>query len=217
MMISKKWVTILTVMVVVVILGAVSTRAFLGYRASRNVSFVLSENVESISVLGGRAEGSRAEVATLKASGDVRLKDGNYVVIPAGRDISQDPISVLVNQDSTTIYVNPGYSNIYLAEKLKGELDSAHAVINSNYPTIADGYRINPGRLYGDGSWYGTSIVPAVISARTGTDFYVLLLRKSGSLWKVVVPPQLVIRYADYPDVPKNIIDDLNRTYGWSN
>lgn len=98
-----------------------------------------------------------------------------------------------------------------LTKQLAVEEPEILKVINTNYPQIATSYVINKGKLYGDGSWYGTTLT------YTGTDTMSrdtlrILMQKQGDDWKLLTtPPQILLSTVEFPDVPKEILKDINQ------
>lgn len=90
------------------------------------------------------------------------------------------------------------------------EQPAVDRAIASAYPQLASLYVVEPGKLYHDGTWYGTTLTYTG-SDEMNRDTLRLLLQKKNGTWKVrSTPPSIVLRAADYPEAPKSIIQDLN-------
>jgi hypothetical protein len=65
--------------------------------------------------------------------------------------------------------------------------------------------------LYMRGEWYG------VVAASTaqGPDYFRVILQKTNDSWNIVVWPSIVLSYERHPDIPKSIINDVNRKGLW--
>lgn len=97
-----------------------------------------------------------------------------------------------------------------LKAMLLTEQPAIDQAIASAYPQLASLYIVEPGKLYHDGTWYGTTLT-YVGSDEMNRDTLRLLMQKKNGTWKVrSTPPSIVLRAADYPDAPKSIIQDLN-------
>lgn len=97
-----------------------------------------------------------------------------------------------------------------LESTLLKEQPAIDLAITSAYPQLASLYVVEPGKLYHDGTWYGTTLT-YIGSDEMNRDTLRLLMHKKDGTWKVrSMPPSIVLRAADYPDAPKSIIQDLN-------
>lgn len=102
-------------------------------------------------------------------------------------------------------------SEAELTALLQTELPSITTVIAAAYPDISTLYNIQTGKLYGQGQWYGT-ILTYRGPDTDNRDTLRLLLQKKDNQWLIkTTPPQPLLNVADYPDVPKKILQDLNQ------
>lgn len=150
--------------------------------------------------------------ATLSSSQTLSLQPGKYYLIPKGDKLDQSQISFTVGDKDTTISVNPGYSQDYLNSLLDKELPTIRAVLTTKYPAITS-YSIQRGKLYEDGTWYGTLLVEKVAPQDVG-DTYRVVLHKVKDTWQVAAAPQLVLTTPDNKDVPEAVLRDLNKQTG---
>ena len=154
------------------------------------------------------------KVASLTTSGDVLLDAGKYYITPKGKNYDDAPIIFIVKDSDTSVSVDPTYSNAYLQEQIKKESDAIKMVITKAYPAATSNFIINTGKLYQDGSWYGTTMVEKVGEKNNG-DVYRLVLRKQEDSWRIVAIPKLVLTSAENKDIPIEILSDLNRATGY--
>ena len=98
-----------------------------------------------------------------------------------------------------------------LASILIDEQASIDQVIATNYPQIAELYTVNPGKLYHDGQWFGTTLTYKGTDDLSRDTLRILMQKKNGTWTIRTSPPSIILRAADYPDAPKSIIQDLNR------
>lgn len=98
-----------------------------------------------------------------------------------------------------------------LAEKLPDEQPAITLALTETYPTLLTSYTINTGKLYHDGSWYGTTLT-YYGTDENNRDTLRVLMRKKNDKWEVLSkPPRIILRAADYPDAPKSVVQDINR------
>lgn len=98
-----------------------------------------------------------------------------------------------------------------LASMLINEQFAIDQVIATNYPQIAELYTVNPGKLYDNGLWYGTTLTYKGTDDLSRDTLRVLMQKKNGTWTIRTNPPSIILRAVDYPDAPKSIIQDLNR------
>lgn len=112
-------------------------------------------------------------------------------------------------ESNKELNIDPHFSEEKLKTLLRDELDKVHSVIKNKYPRISL-YRIQPGRLYHWGSWYGTTL------QYTGNDNFNddtlrVILQKKNSGWEIVTdPPSILLNKHSYPGIPIEILRDVN-------
>lgn len=98
-----------------------------------------------------------------------------------------------------------------LEKKRVSEQPAIILAITEAYPQLLTSYVINPGKLYHDGQWYGTTLT-YYGQDEMNRDTLRLLVQKKDGKWQVrSKPPQIILRVANYPDAPKDVIRDINR------
>jgi hypothetical protein len=199
----------------------------------RDVAIKLSAKVDSVEIYPENDSDSSVDpIHTIQRDSNLKFSDGNYYAIPSGTDVDTSAISFTVDELVKSVLINPNYSKTYLQTQLQnnGEVkieqaDSTsdisitvpanrsliHSIIRTKYRGIIDNYDINTGELLGDGSWYVTYMVkkgfdPAIESA----NFFKTILHYDG-VWQIMAEPDVVFRYDDFPDVPKEIIKLANQ------
>ncbi len=213
---TRKNVVIALISLGVIIVSIVGYTLFREYVLKRTVTFTFSSNVKSIIV--SNQDSSECEEncdvdlseITLNSTGTVRLFDGVYYILPSGENIATDAIQIDVNKNSTSFTVRPDYSDTYLNELLDKDMSAIHRVITASYPAAA-GYSINRGNLYGNSEWYATSLLPTNIEAGGSVDVYYVILQKVNGTWKIAADPDLYFTYKKYPNIPREIINDVNQ------
>ncbi|MBQ3352778.1 hypothetical protein IJG89_00275 [Candidatus Saccharibacteria bacterium] len=96
-------------------------------------------------------------------------------------------------------------------EDVSEYIDDLHDLIRMSYGEKMDGYEIATGKLLeSNGLWYVTTIKkPLKDQWSPATDTYKIILSNNGG-WKIVTEPSLVFSYADYPDIPQDVIVSAN-------
>lgn len=190
--------------VVAIIVGGVYSLS--DYLSYRNVTFTLSQNTKSITIFAGEKE-----VTTLNSSGQTRLKPGSYSVKPSGDKVSPSPMPVVIKNDTSTIPIDPYFSDSYLSSSFSGEISNIHASMTAKYPVLSN-YYISQGTFYHFGDWYGTIMFysPKDGSPSAGNVFSVIM-HKVDNKWQVAAEPSVVFTYKNFPDIPKDVIEAVNK------
>ena len=150
-----------------------------------------------------------------KGSQTFSLQPGKYYVIPDGNKYDQSPIYFTVDTKDISVTVNPGLSSSYLATILNQNIAAIRTVITSKYASIIGNFTLNQGKLYLDGSWYGTTLVQASPGPGQLGDVYRTVLQKVNGTWQFAAPPALVLTTPDYSTIPASILTDLNSQSGY--
>jgi hypothetical protein len=119
-----------------------------------------------------------------------------------------------VENKDMSVTVNPGFSEEYLTSLLKEELPDIKAIITAKYPAATTNFMLGDGKLYGDGTWYGTTLVQNADAGNNG-DVYRTVLRKVNNVWQFVATPELVLSAPYHKDIPVSILTDLNGQSGY--
>ena len=147
-------------------------------------------------------------VASLNQNSVLNLKKGDYVVVvdnPA--NYSSGYYSLTAAQDLVTLSINPSYSKEKLGRLFETEGLSIHQTINALYPNLNDYYSVLSERLYVHGDWYGEVLKPN----SPDIDVARLVFKKESGQWKLAVnKPELVISQIIYPDIPIEVLSDIN-------
>jgi len=151
---------------------------------------------------------------TVKGSGEFSLQQGDYYILPQGKKYDPTETPFTVKDKDLTVKVNPGYSDEYLAAQLTKELPAINSVITTKYPMATSNFKLNSGKLYNDGSWYGTTLVQYAGAGENG-DVYRTVLHKVNGAWQFAATPELVISAPLHKDIPQNILSDLNSQSGY--
>ena len=177
-----------------------------------DVSFELSSEVSSIVIhkIEDDYTESSEEVARISENKTLRIKAGSYEIIPDGNNIDTSPIMFTADKTVGVIKIDPFYSGDYLGELLNKEQQFIHQVL-LDYSKLISEYEISSETLYAHGEWYGAILSLRDYDPREGVDFYRVIMHKEGGTWKVAAEPSIVFSYSEYPDIPKHVINDVNR------
>jgi hypothetical protein len=102
-------------------------------------------------------------------------------------------------------------SSAELETLLEKELPVISVVLGAQYPTISQLYIIDRGKLYESGQWYATTLTYNGTDQDNRDTLRVIMQKKDG-VWIVrTTPPKPILDQPSYPDVPKSIIQDINK------
>lgn len=100
---------------------------------------------------------------------------------------------------------------IELSQQLTIEKPTINGVLVAAYPKIATDYTIVNEQLYDQGQWYGAVLTYKGTDTANRDSLRVLMQKKEG-LWVVrTTPPQIILSAQAYPDVPKSILQSINK------
>lgn len=153
--------------------------------------------------------------ATVEQSTTLTLKKGKYVVVSsASSDYNSQTSTVTLAEQPEKVVIDPQYNTKKLGDLLNENLATIKQVITQKLsPSIAS-YEIRPGKLYENGEWYATTVIPKLSEEERRlnyTDTYRIVLRKANSTWVVATLPELTLSHLVYPDIPKDILVDVNK------
>jgi len=158
---------------------------------------------------------SDTKVGTVKGTQILSLQPAKYYAVPTDAKYDNSQISFTVADKDMSVSVNPGFSSNYLASVLATELPNITTVINAKYAAILSGYTINSGKLYLDGTWYGTTITQKSPGPGQLGDVYRTVLHKVNGTWQFAATPALILTAPDHKDIPNDILVDLNKQSGY--
>ena len=189
------------------------------YLSCREVRFVLSSETKSITIYSedeynqlkeSNADKLQSNSGELSGTGSIRIKAGYYYVIPSGDNLDDSAIPIEIKNDTKEIPVEPYFSSEYLSKNFTNQMADINQIITDKYKKIISNYSIDNGTFYHYGDWYVTSLYsnPTIDS---GSDSYGIILHKVDGKWQIAAAPELVFRYDDHKDIPKDIINSVNR------
>lgn len=94
---------------------------------------------------------------------------------------------------------------------LEKELTTISLAFAAQYPQAATLYAIDRGKLHLTGEWYTTTLTYQGDDAANRDTLRVLMQKKNGEWVLRSTPPEPLLTQPDYPDVPKEILRDINK------
>lgn len=145
---------------------------------------------------------------------NIRLKNGEYViVIPEGTVYEPLVQEFAVDASRKDAVVLPRYSSQGLESQLNKQRSDIRAVLYTQYDFLNPKKRLYTfldEKLHLQGNWY-TATVRELIPGRNKSDIYRIVAQKKEDNWILVtIPPDLVISNVRYPDIPREVLLDLN-------
>lgn len=188
--------------IVVLIAIIIGVMIFLSYK---DISLVFKQPNISVDIYSNSND---QKITSASANTTIRLQAGDYYYIPQN-DLFDPYKNYFTVKDSETIEINPPFGSTFLYTLLQERKPAIHAALESSFPLISSSYQYGDEQLFDHGDWYSAKIVE-IVQGNSEPDIYRIIAHREGSVWKVVVRPQLVISIAEYPQVPEYIIRQTN-------
>lgn len=205
---SKNKQIIIIILIAAILVGS---GAFLYIRSLHKVDFRMSDN---ISVTIYRIDkGDYIKIAQIDGNKTMSLSNGTYCAKSNNADFSSTPDCVVVNGEDMVLKYKPDYSESKLDKLLETERLATQDVINSRYAPIIASYNTSAGRLFKRGEWYATILTEITSSGEIGEEYRVVLKKENGN-WVVTAYPQIFLSSAEYPNIPFEILSDVNKMVG---
>jgi hypothetical protein len=149
--------------------------------------------------------------AAIASSGqEVKLREGSYTLHYEGNDGYESRYVVVnVTQKHQKFSFAPDYSDSKLQAMLKAESPAIQQALKNTFPDIGL-YEIQTGKLYDKGEWYGTALVYKGAYGPNSDMLRVVLHKENGSWIVKTVPPRITLSKFTYPDVPVDVLRDIN-------
>lgn len=202
----------LIILIAVLTVGLIGGLWLLNQSGRYNVAITISDDVDSVEIFTANEEtGDKQNFVTDIDSGStIRLEEGKYLAEPIGERVSSDLISFEVAED-TAVDINPDYSSTYNSQLINQQKADILAALNRASNISLEGYTIQEGKLHQQSDHYSTFITRESEDPREENDIYRVVLEKtSNGNWEPVAGPDLVLLSQDYPDVPTNVLSDVN-------
>lgn len=152
-----------------------------------------------------------------------KIKPGSYLIVYSSDGYNTVSKSITIDKNITFTTPDLDYSNERLSTLLTNEKQSIEQIIYSSLPN--KNFDVVDASLYKQGNWYGARLipkdwydkkypvnsVPRVINENNKQDILRVILKKEGDGWKVIAKPSIVFAITDYPNIPQDIIRDINK------
>lgn len=176
----------------------------------KTVHFDMKRNDVSVTIFNKDDQ----EITKFNKTSDVRLQPGDYTLATIGEKYDNTPTRFSVGETDSTVVVNPTYSAAYRDKILTAELPAITKVLTDEYPTVMPGFIIGKGEIYNDGLWYATTLTQVPPTPVDQGDIYRTVLKKEEGVWVMKTKPAIALSIKEYPDIPKDILSDINTKGG---
>jgi hypothetical protein len=200
----------------VVALGLVGVLKLIGSSDSVAVRFDY-KNAHGVAVYDSSktvGDGNNVLVTKISTSGESKNldKDHSYFVTYEGNSGYAGGRADLNTKDSdSNVSIDPAYSRAHLDSMLQGELPDITQAYQDLYGEVT-AYHLQSGRLYHDGDWYGATLTYSG-DDNFNNDTLRIVFHKEDGIWKVkTVPPDITLSKFIYPDIPVDILRDVNNS-----
>lgn len=151
--------------------------------------------------------GKKPEKVILK-NGKYKLKKKYYFyeAKPTSNDYQSQTGTINPNENQS-LNVNLNLTKEKLAQLYSSQKTNILNALTSKYPTQMQNYNLERGSLYLGGSWFAGYLIPKDNSDRIQV---ILKQKENTSTWQVMATPNISISSAEYPDIPKEVVDGVN-------
>ena len=202
----KKKIVITSIIIVILII--IST--ILGYALSlREIDFKFSINVSQIEVYKKQDYDKKINPIKITESKKIKIQIGDYVVIPTGTIITNNPINITVSKDEQ-ILIDPNYSLSYLSSIASKEKNNIYKLLLEKYPSLINDYDIKLENTYQKGEWFGGLLVNKNSTPNNKKDIYRFIAYKNNDTWEIINYPDLILSKSEYQNVPIEILNSIN-------
>lgn len=202
-----KKLNLLLSLVLIILISYIGWLLYVYNQSFYNITF---QDIPENSTLIIYLEGSETKNSTITKNDNVaKLRYGSYEysILSDGYSDSRQKFSVTKNDQS--IAVSSLYSEKKLSSLLKEQMDSIHQFIKKSYPETNFDYQVADGILIGKGDWYGTILYRPEEDSSIIEPYRIILKKENGD-WKVAASPQILQTLPANPQIPKEIIQQVN-------
>lgn len=200
---NKKALLIVTSLLVIVVIGVGSLFYYLSFKT---VTFTIVPNDIEVVVFNRDSK----EVGRLTQDGSLQLQAGSYTANPVGETYSSTPIPFTVSDQDISVSIDPSYSLDRLDDILDEEEPIIVQELRDTYADVISNFTIEPGKLYEKGDWYATLLPQNPLPGGQQGDIYRVVLHKDDDQWQIVAGPAIILTSPQNPDVPDEILSDIN-------
>lgn len=208
------------ILFVIIIVLSVATIAMLNYYENtrpRQVSIEVNYNkielfISKASVVDEHGHAIEAEeniIYKFTGSSQVELPPATYVIHSQQSDtIKPIFISFSAEPKNNFVAVNVEFTSSALSEIKNSESSIIMDSIKNAFPLYTTKRNsIKEIDVHGQGEW-----ASAIITTNTFyEDYFHVVLHKDDKKWTVVTEPKIILSSEEYPSIPKNILEEVNR------
>lgn len=201
---------ILLLVIVLTIIGLVLF--VFSYFNSQQFVTVNYKSVSKVTIqkVGEGARSLEKETIYKKSGEKIKVSKGHYLLKYVGNDgYASDYQNIDVENSPVFIRLDPDYSQQKLSSILDGDFENIKAVLNTKLQNISD-YNIQKGKLYKKGQWYATTLQYKGSDDFNYDTLRLVMEKKEGEWILVTNPPNIVIGSKDYPNIPLDVLQDVN-------
>ncbi len=201
------------ILFLIILISFIGVIAFIfGYINSQQIITVKYKNVSKLTIqkIGEGSRSLEKETIYKKSGEEIKVSKGRYLLKYIGNyGYASDYQNFTVKNKPVSISLNPDYSEQRLSSILEKELENIKTVLNTKYQNIGD-YSIQKGKLYKKGKWYATTL-QYIGNDEFNYDTLRLVMYRKDNVWVLITdPPGIIISHQVYPDIPIDILRDLN-------
>lgn len=155
-------------------------------------------------------------VAEFTGSETLQISKGRYILVTSeSKDFAKQTSQFTLGDTPEKIIIYPLYSSNKLTSLLPTEKGAITTLLNSSFPGVIGEYDVDVGRLYEHGDWYGTTLRLRLTDEQrrlSYIDIYRIVAQRVSGEWRLVTTqPELIVNIKDYPQIPRDVLVDLNR------
>jgi hypothetical protein len=185
--------------VIVLVAGVVAWNYFIG---SASITLEPAEGVSM--TLGTPAhEGIEAIITQTNTPTTLRVAKGTYALLleQAGHQSKLTTVNISQNTHIPSETLEPNVTTLQQLQRT--EQTALLAVVASKTPP---GYHVATQSLYADGTWAGVKL-----AAGSQDDLRIILHKQAGA-WVSLAGPGMVLAKADFPQIPGEILSQVNNS-----
>lgn len=192
----------------VIVIGILVVGLIVYYFQNTTILTIKSENVSSTTV---KRDGN-FDVSKSDDSFDVRVFKHSITLISyeGAAGFSHGETNIKVGESKKDVSISPYFSTERLRELAENEKDSVIKAINSSNSKMS-GYKIVDYKLYHFGDWASAQLDWRG-DYEQNTDSLRVILNKKSNRWVVLSYPQIVYFSENYPEIPEDILESVNKS-----
>lgn len=154
---------------------------------------------------------TRVILGSIENNKPYALFKGNYIIsYTPDNGYERKDIYVSLFDKEKYIRIDPYFTEEKLESLKRSEFPKIKTTLQRKLSAIEKNYTIYPGKLYGRGEWYGTTLQYIGGNPETA-DTLKVIMKKENNNWNIMTqPPSISFSKYHYKDIPQYILDDVN-------